>query len=200
MDGQSPKYGIKKAALLLFGKQPQKFFPHHFEIKCGKFTGDSGYDAMMNEQEFKQNLIQAFPAALGFVLDSIEKTLRKGDIHHQETYEFPVPVLREALVNMIAHRDYRQDIKSTVEVRPSFLSLYNPAQLFGPTITIERLKTIHPSRPGNKLISKILYLMGLFENWGGGTLKIISDTVKAGKRAPEFSFQDGMFRLVLWRK
>ena len=116
IDGHSARYGIKKAALLLFGKQPQKFFPHHFEIKCGKFTGDSGYDEMMNEQEFKQNLIQTFPAALSFMLDSIEKTLRKGNIHHQKTYEFPVPVLREALVNMIAHRDYRQDIKSTIEI------------------------------------------------------------------------------------
>ena len=47
---------------------------------------------------------------------------------------------------------------------------------------------------------KIFYLMGLFENWGGGTLKIISETVKSGKPEPGFSFEDGLFRLKLFRE
>jgi ATP-dependent DNA helicase RecG len=100
---------------------------------------------------------------------------------------------------MLVHRDYRQDIKSTIEVRPSSIAFYNPAQLFGPTITIARLHQLHPSRPGNKLLAKIFYLMGLFENWGGGTLKILAETVQAGKPTPEFTYEDGMFRLVLFR-
>jgi ATP-dependent DNA helicase RecG len=116
-----------------------------------------------------------------------------------EKWEFPVSVIREALVNMIVHRDYRQNIKSTVEIRPSTVSFYNPGQLFGPTITIERLKTFHPSRPGNRLIAKIFYLMGLFENWGGGTLKILAETIESGKPSPEFFFEQGMFRLLLLR-
>lgn len=192
--------GITRAALFLFGKNPQKFFTDHFEVKCGKFIDDTGYDEITNEQEFRQNLVQNFHTTLNFSLASIDKSSRKGDIHRVETWEFPVSVVREALVNMIVHRDYRQNIKSTVEVRPSTVSFYNPAQLFGPTITIERLKKFHPSRPGNKLIAKVFYLMGLFENWGGGTLKIISETVQAGKPKPEFTFEGGMFRLVLFRK
>lgn len=191
--------GITKAALLLFGKNPKKFFANHFEVKCGKFVSDTGYDEIANEQEFRQNLVQNFYAALNFILESIGKSSRKGDIRRVETWEFPVSVVREALVNMIVHRDYRQNIKSTVEVRPSTVSFYNPAQLFGPTITIERLKKFHPSRPGNRLIARAFYLLGLFENWGGGTLKIISETIKSEKPSPEFTFEDGMFRLVLFR-
>ena len=192
-------YELKKAAVLLFGKEPQKFFPHHFEVKCGKFVQDSGYDEIANEQEFKHNLIRNCYAALSFILESINKTSRKNGVQREERYEFPVEVLREALVNMLVHRDYRQDIKSTIEIRPGFISFYNPAHLFSPTITIEKLQTLHPSKPGNKLIANIFYLMGFFENWGGGTLKILTDTVKAGKPSPEFSFDGGMFRLVLWR-
>ncbi len=191
--------GITKAAVLLFGKEPEKYFTDHFEIKCGKFVNDTGYDEITNEKEFRQNLIQNFYAALNFLVESIGKVSLKRDIHRTETWEFPVSVLREGLVNMIVHRDYRQNIKSTLEVRPSGISFYNPAQLFGPSITIERLKTQHPSRPGNRLIAKIFYLMGLFENWGGGTLKIISETIKTGKPTPEYYFEDGMFRLVLFR-
>jgi ATP-dependent DNA helicase RecG len=192
--------GITKAAVLLFGKTPQKFFSDHFEIKCGKFVSDIGYEEIANEKEFKQNLIRNFYSALDFVMESMVKRTEKGAIHRRETWEFPVTVVREALVNMIVHRDYRQDIKSTVEVRPSTISFYNPALLFEPTITVERLKSLHPSRPGNRLIAKIFYLMGLFENWGGGTLKILNETVAAGKPEPAFFFDGGMFRLVLYRQ
>lgn len=194
--------GITRAALLLFGKNPRKFSPGHYEIKCGHFTSDEGYDEISNDKEFNRNLIENFHLSLGFVKDSIKKRAVKvkNNIQRLEEWEFPLDVIREALVNMIVHRDYRQNIKSTVEVRPSFISFYNPAQLFEPTITIERLKQIHPSRPGNRLIAKIFYLMGVFENWGGGTLKIISETIKAGKPAPEFFYKGGMFRLELYRE
>ena len=190
---------LTKAAVLLFGKNPEKFFADHFEIKCGKFPHDTEYDEVANEKEFGQNLISNFSAALNFTLESISKSSLKGDVHRMETWEFPIGVIRESLVNMIVHRDYRQNIKSTLEIRPSSVSFYNPAQLFGPAITIERLKLVHPSRPGNRLIAKIFYLMGLFENWGGGTLKIISETIRTGKPSPEFYFEGGMFGLVLFR-
>jgi len=197
--GLMTEKGLTKAAILLFGKDPGKFFADHFEIKCGKFASDAGYDEIANEKEFRQNLIQNFNAALNFILESICKSSLKTEVQRIERWEFPVSVIREAMVNMIVHRDYRQDIKNTVEIRPSEISFYNPAQLFGPTITIERLKRLHPSRPGNKLIAKIFYLMGLFENWGSGTLKIVSETIKSGKPSPEFSYEDGMFKLVLFR-
>jgi len=191
--------GITKAAVLLFSKNPQKFFTDHFEIKCGKFVRDSGYEEIANEKEFKHNLIRNFYSTLDFVMESIEKRAEKEAIHRKETWEYPVTVIREALVNMIVHRDYRQNVKSTVEVRPSQISFYNPALLFEPTITVARLKSLHPSRPGNRLIAKIFYLMGLFENWGGGTLKILSESANAGKPEPAFFFEGGMFRLVLYR-
>jgi ATP-dependent DNA helicase RecG len=193
--------GITRAALLLFGKNPQEFFPDHYEIKCGHFNSDEGYDEISNDKEFKRNLIDNFHLAMSFIKDSIKKrTIKvKNSIQRLEEWEFPLEVLREALVNMIVHRDYRQNIKSTVEVRPQYISFYNPGQLFEPTITIERLKQIHPSRPGNRLIAKIFYLMGVFENWGGGTLKIISEAIKAGKPAPGFFYEGGMFRLELYR-
>ena len=49
------------------------------------------------------------------------------------------------------------------------------------------------------MIAKVFYLMGLFENWGGGTLKIISETIRSGKPDPRFEFRDGTFRLTLLR-
>ncbi|MCP4148118.1 MAG: hypothetical protein GY757_10255 [bacterium] len=191
--------GVTNAALLLFGKNPAKFFDGHYELKCGYFPSDEGYDEMLNDKEYSGNIIDSFGLAFGFFKDILRKSVIKREEVRDEVWEFPLGVIRESLVNMIVHRDYRQDIKSTVEIRPSVISFYNPGHLFGPTITLEGLKGQHPSRPGNRLLAKIFYMMGLFENWGGGTLRIIGDTVKVGKRAPDFFYKGGMFRLELYR-
>jgi len=162
---------LTKAAVLLFGKQPEPFFANHYEMKCGKFPLDKSYQTTTNEKEFKGNLIDNFYASFNFVLDSIDKKTNTNNIHREEIWEFPLTTIREAIVNMIVHRDYRQDVKNTIEIRPSSITFFNPAQLFSPIITIENLKKTHPSRPGNKLVAKIFYLMGLFENWGGGHIE-----------------------------
>ncbi len=196
----SKNHSLTKAGMLLFGKNPERFFSNHYEIRCGYFSEDEGYDHIIHDKEFSRNIIANFYSSLGFIQDCIRKTTEKTGIYRTESWEFPLPVIREALVNMIVHRDYRQDIKSTVEIRPSFILFCNPAHLFEPVINIGRLKKHHPSRPGNKLIAKIFYLAGLFENWGSGTLKIVSDTVGSGKPEPDFSYEDGMFKLILYRK
>lgn len=102
-------------------------------------------------------------------------------------------------MNMLAYRDFRQNIKNTVEIRPTALTFTNPAHLFAPAITVDLLKQPHVSRPGNKLLAKISYLMGLFENWSGGTLKIVADLCNAGKTKLQFDFANGLFRVILPR-
>jgi len=190
---------LTKAALLLFGKQPTRYFANHFELKCGLFDDNTRFDKIINDKEFSGNLIDNFLFAYNFVIDALNTESAIINEHREQKPEFPYTVIREAIVNMIVHRDYRIDIKSTIEIRPDKISFYNPAHLFAPAITIDKLKQHHVSRTGNKLIAKIFYLMGYFENWGSGTLKIVHDTIDASKPEPEFRFQDGIFELVLLR-
>ena len=42
-------------------------------------------------------------------------------------------------------------------------------------------------------------MMGLFENWGSGTLKIIEAAKQSSESEPDFDFQDGMFSLKIYR-
>lgn len=191
---------ITNAAVLLFATDPRRFFRGCYEIKAAIFPSDSGYDTMLNAHEFAGNLLSQVARVLEFLVLSLQKSYSKGDVQGVERLEFPMSMLREALVNMIAHRDFRVGVKSTIELRPSSLLFYNPAELFAPTITLESLKRHHASRPGNRLIARVLYLMGFFENWGGGTLKIIEEARNAASVDPEFGFRDGMFSLVIHRR
>lgn len=191
---------LSNAAVLLFGKNPARFFFGHYEIKVASFPSDTGYDEMTNTHEYTGNLLDGFAKALDFLLNTLHKSYAKGEQTGVERFEFPKAMLREALVNMIVHRDYRIDVKSTIEVRPSSILFYNPATLFSPTITLDALRRHHPSRPGNKFLAKVFYMMGLFENWGSGTLKIIDNAKQSSDKEPTFDFQDGMFSLKIYRK
>lgn len=190
---------LTKAAVLLFGRRPQRYFANHFEIKCGLFADAVRFDNMLNDKEFASNLLDNFLFAYNFVTDALNVRSEIINAQRVDTLEFPPTVIREAIVNMIVHRDYRVDIKSTIEVRPDHITFYNPAHLFAPAITIEKLKQHHVSRTGNKFIARIFYMLGYFENWGGGTLKIVDETLRAGKPEPEFYFHDGIFELTLKR-
>ena len=187
------------AAVLLFGKNPGRFFLGQYETKCGAFPSDEHYDTILNDKEYRTNLIDAFDFLVGYMMDATRKKSERQGIYREETHEVPVPVIREGIVNMLVHRDYRQGVKNTIEIRPSRVAFSNPALLFGPTITLEKLARHHSSRPGNKLIAKIFYMMGCFENWGSGTLKIIEECKKTGTLVPKFFFEDGVFRLEIER-
>jgi len=190
---------LTKAALLLFGKNPTRHFANHFELKCGLFADNTRFDKIINDKEFSVNLIDNFLFAYNFVIESLKTESNIINEKRVESPEFPYTVIREAIVNMIVHRDYRVDIKSTIEIRPDKITFYNPAHLFAPAISIDKLKQHHVSRTGNKLIAKIFYMMGYFENWGSGTLKIVNDTLDAAKPEPEFKFDNNIFELILFR-
>jgi len=191
---------LTRAAILLFGKNPRKFFMGNYEILCGAFSEDKGHDFFLDNHEFDDNLFSNYNAALSFVHRNIVSTYKKGPPNGVRTWEVPLPVLQEAIVNMIVHKNYRIGVKNYIEIRPSWISFSNPGFLFKPSITIEKLSQPHLSRPGNILIAKAFFWSGLFENWGTGTLRIIEELKKAGKKAPEFSFEDDeIFRLKLYR-
>jgi ATP-dependent DNA helicase RecG len=191
---------LTRAALLLFGKKPSRYFLGNFEIMCGAFNEDEGYNFFLDNKELNENLFSNYNAALSFILRHINSSYEKGPPVGIRRYEIPIPVLQEALVNMIVHRDYRTGIKSYIEIRPDYILFSNPGFLFRPAITIEKLVQAHSSKPGNALIARAFFWRGLFENWGTGTLKIMEGMKNAGKRTPEFTFgDDHIFRLKLYR-
>lgn len=191
---------LTNAALLLFGKKPTRFFLGQYEIKCGVFPDDASNDIMLDDHEFSDNLISNFNATISFIYRHLRMEFHKNGFHSERKAEFSDAVIREALVNMIVHKDYRKGVKNYVEIRPKWIRFANPGHLFQPDITIEKLYRPHTSRPGNRLIAKAFFWLGHFENWGGGTLKIIEGMKAAQKQLPEFTFEDDqIFRLTLFR-
>lgn len=112
-------------------------------------------------------------------------------------YEIPPEVIREAIVNAVAHRDYTSDGSVQVMLFADRLEIWNPGSL-PPSLTLAMLRKPHGSFPRNPLLAEPLYLAKYIERMGTGTGDMIARCKKAGLSAPRFTVTDG-FKVTIPR-
>lgn len=157
---------LTNAALLLFGKEPQRFFINS-EVRCGSFAATVVEKPIPSYKVFKGTLFELVDQALEFVLNKLDYRIetRAESVSIPGRYEVPKEVIAEALVNAIAHRDYTCNASVQVMLFRDRLEIWNPGSLpMG--WTSEKLKQIHTSVPANPLIAEPLYLAGYIERMG----------------------------------
>lgn len=190
---------ITNAGILLFGKQPQRFLLSS-EIKCAHFHGTRVAKPIPSYQVYKGTVFGLVDQAVDFVLSKINRSIGERDKNARapRTYEFPIKVVTEAVVNAVAHRDYTSNGSVQVMLFADRLEVWNPGKL-PPPLTLKKLRVAHGSFPGNPLIAESLYLTEYIERMGTGTLDMIQRCTKAGLSEPEFEVSDG-FVARIWRK
>ena len=190
-DGQ-----LTNAAVLLFGKSPQRFLISS-GVTCAHFHGRHVVKPIPAHQRFQGNLFALVDQAVDFVLSKIALHVgtRADSVRAPVTYEIPKEVVTEAVVNAVAHRDYTSSGSVQVMLFADRLEIMNPGRL-PPDLTIEQLKQPHASLPGNPLIATPLYLSQYIEQSGTGTLDMTRRCLDAGLPEPEFSVSGGFMATV----
>ena len=174
---------LKNAAVLLFGRYPQRMFPSA-QFKIGRFGADES-DLLFQDQ-IEGNILQ--------MADKVVEVLRSKYLISPVTYrgltrieklEVPEESLREAIFNAIVHRNYA-GVHTQMKVWNDRIELWNDGILpIG--LTVDKLSQPHSSRPRNRNIANVFYRAGFIEAWGRGIFKITSGFVSAGLGAPVFS-------------
>ena len=191
--------GVTNAALLLFAKDVQKWFPSA-TVKCAQFYGIRMEKPILSQQLYDGNVFEVVDRAVGFVLSRIDARVgeRTASAQVDVSYELPVQAVTEAIVNAVVHRDYASTGSVQVMLFKDRLEVWNPGRL-PQGVTIVKLSGEHQSVPVNPLLARPVYLAGYIEQLGTGTTDLISRCVALGLRRPEFR-QDESFVTVLWRK
>ncbi|MDR1544704.1 MAG: DUF4062 domain-containing protein [Prevotellaceae bacterium] len=189
---------ITNAAILLFGKQPQRFFITS-EVKCAHYHGVRVSKPIPSYQVYKGDVFEMIDKAVDFVLSKIN--LYVGDRSESVTvdveYEMPKQAVREAIVNAVCHRDYTSNGSVQVMLFADRLEVSNPGHLpYG--LTVEQLYFIHNSIPANPLLAEPMYLRGTIERMGTGTEDMATLCVEKGLQKPLYQ-QQLDFRVVLYR-
>jgi ATP-dependent DNA helicase RecG len=171
---------LKSAAILLFGKNPKKYFTTAY-IKIGRF-GSSDHDLRFQDV-IEGNIFTMADQVIQLLRSKylISPISYKGLIRNEEL-EYPEAALREAILNAIVHRDYTGTFIQ-LSVYDDKLIIWNPG-ILPDELSIELLKAKHPSKPRNKNIAEIFFKAGYIEAWGRGIAKMIDACKAAGLPEP----------------
>ena len=187
---------LKRAAIVLFGKDPGRFYPNTF-VKIGKFEDD---DFTIRFQEMEDaNIIQ--------LLDKVFRTIDNKflirnisfvGMNRIETLEYPIPALREILLNALIHRNY-MGAPTQIRVYDKKMFVWNDGGL-PETITLQQLTQSHSSHPRNPFIAGACFLGGYIDSWGSGIMKIMDSCKLAGLPTPEMKEKEGGFIVTLFKE
>lgn len=185
---------LKRAALVLFGKDPSKFYPS-INVRIGRFRDE--LDLVFQESE-EDNIINLYQTVLNQINHKfIVKNITFEGMHRIETPEYPREAMREAILNALVHRNY-MGAHTQIRVYDDKITFWNEGGLQSP-LTIESLKRPHSSRPRNVLIADVCFKGGLIDAWGRGTIKIIEACKQAGLPEPEIIERDGGLLVTLFK-
>ena len=183
-----------RALILLFGNDPQKYFPHAL-VRIAKFRGSEIED----EIAIDGNLFNQVEEALKFIRKHINVRFRIGEkAQREELWDYPPEALREAVINAIAHRDYAEPDEIQIKIFDDRIIFWNPGGLPF-ELKIEDLYKPHPSRPRNKLIAKVFYYFGYIEKWGSGIERILRALREYNLPEPKFEEVFGGFQVTFYR-
>jgi len=189
-DGQ-----LKRGAIVLFGKDPCRFYPSAF-VKIGRFAKD---DTDLRHQDVEEGNIIVLLRNILERLDQkyLIKHITFEGMYRIEKSEYPVPALREMLLNSLVHRSYMGSF-TQMRVYDDKINLWNEGGL-PEGISLDALKRSHKSKPRNLLIADVCFKGGLIDAWGRGTLSIIDTCKEAGLPEPELIEEDGGFMVTLFK-
>ena len=174
---------LKRAALLLFHKDPERFVSGAF-VKIGFFRSESD---LAYHDEVHGDLFTQVAATI----DMLQPKYLKAAISYegiQRIERFPVPneALREAILNALVHRDYAVAAPVQIRVYEDRLRIWNPAVLpegWG----LDDLLREHASLPYNPNVANTFFRAGEIEAWGRGIQLIFQACRDAGTPAPRLS-------------
>lgn len=97
-----PDGKLTNGAMLLFGKNPLKHFVN-LCVRIGRFKTET---TIIDDKWAKGNLFQQFEETLNIIKQFIGVRYEIKDIERKDIWDYPIPAIREAVLNALIHRDY----------------------------------------------------------------------------------------------
>ena len=180
---------LMRAAVLLFHPDPEKFVFGAF-VKIGYFEGAD--DALAFQDEVHGPLMLQVDKVLDLLTTKYtHRAISYEQGHRIETPQYPNDVLRELVLNAIAHKDYSTGIPIQISVYPDHIVCWNSGQL-PENWTIQKLFEKHSSEPFSPAIAQAFFRAGDIESWGRGYRRIATLMTQANLLPPLIDTDSGL--------
>ncbi len=185
------KFVTTVGGLLLFGKEPQRRLPQA-AITFAVFKGTEITADLINKKEISGTLPEIIDKTVGLIQLFLPVSSHIEGNKRQENILIPLKVIREAIVNAVAHRDYSlSSRKITVYLFQNRLEITSPGQLPN-SLTLNKIRYGN-SAPRNIFLVKYLDNLRYFDGLGRGIPMIIQEM---GNKV-EFEEIGVLFKLIL---
>lgn len=157
---------LKNAAAVLFAKRKLAHYPQNL-LRLARFNG-TDKATFIDNQRIYGNIFQLLDAAMAFLFKHLSLSSTTDTLEREEHLEIPYKAIREAVINSLCHRSYRDTGGSVaIAVYDDRVEIENPGS-FPSEWDMKRIKSEHTSKPRNPLIADTLYIRKVLESWGRG--------------------------------
>ncbi|MFM6119408.1 MAG: ATP-binding protein, partial [Sphaerospermopsis kisseleviana] len=185
---QKGEYCLTFAGLILFGNAIalRRYFPMHridyILVEGKEWVSDP--DKRYQSTEIREPLLLAIPKLITLVLNDLPKAfgLAENEIHRRETPLIPRKVIREAIVNAVMHRNYRELSPVQIIRFSDRLEIRNPGYSLKSTDEFDQ----PGSKTRNEKIAAVLHEINLAETKGFGGSVMLEKMVEANLTIPLF--------------
>jgi len=183
---------VSFGCFLLFGQEPTLITT----IEAGRFDSET---IIRDHLTIRDDLFAEVDACMGFVRKHISKRfVITGKVQRDEVWEYPLEAVREIVLNMIVHRDYRASADSTIKIHSDRIEFFNPGALPNGLTLPEILAGRCVSNPRNKQIAGIFKEAGAIEKYGSGIKRVRQTMLAAGAGEPRFEVIGNFFKVTLF--
>jgi ATP-dependent DNA helicase RecG len=189
------------AGLLMFGKYPREFFPQ-LMITFVQYYGTTEEEKtpqgarFVDNRSFEGSIPEMVEQAETYVLGAMRKSTLIQGLFRTDIPEYPQEVVREAVCNAVAHRDYSSYVRgSYIQIRmfADRLEVQSPGGLFG-NVTVENIEEEHSTR--NARLMRMMEDTHLVENRGSGIKAMLYAMRAANLEPPRFDDRRSSFKVV----
>jgi ATP-dependent DNA helicase RecG len=145
------------------------------------------------------SLFEAVENTMTFIISHLKVAFEiTGETSQRtEIFEYPLPAIRELILNAIVHRDYTSPTDIQIKIFDNKITVFNPGTLYG-NLTIADLKTDdYQAQSRNKQIAEAFYLTKDIEKYGSGYRRIREQIAKYPTMYFEFAETSGGFLATL---
>ena len=169
---------ICTSAILLFGRNPQKYFPKarvHFIQYDGTQKQFDTQIQVIQEAVFEGNILKIVTGVVRYLNVQLKEIIPEE--------ECPRYVRQEMIVNAIAHRDYSIQEEILIKLFEDCMIVETPGGLPVP-VTLDCMQCTHFSR--NPKIVDYLRQYGIMKECGSGVRGMREEMERFGGQAPEY--------------
>ena len=174
---------LKRAAVLLFYRNPQQFFTGCY-VKIGKFG--IGSDLQYQDVVEGSLILIADRVVELIYLKYLKAAVSYDKEIRVETYPYAREAVREAVYNALIHCKWEDGIPIQIRIEEEAMYISN-ACVFPNDWTTENLMKTHNSRPYNPDLANTFFRAGYIEAWGRGIQKICEECDLIGAEIPKYS-------------